>query len=272
MSKGVLLFALNNSKIDYTKLAVFAASRIKRFLGVPVTVVTDSRDQLLKNDVNKVVDTIVDIEDNTNYTRRFYDGAESFTNLQWKNTARYTSFELSPYDETLVLDVDYIINSPTLSYCWDTPYEFLIYEAGVDLTRTETVKYVSEYSIPFYWATVFYFKKTNKVKALFELIQYIKDNWEYHRLLYQLPDKKFRNDFAFSIAIHMLSGFFDKEFVNHLPGKLFYTADRSYVLDISSNYVKLLLENNNCYIPVKVSSLDVHVMNKFSLIRALENV
>jgi hypothetical protein len=69
----------------------------------------------------------------------------------------------------------------------------------------------------------------------------------------------------------MLSGFFDKEFVNHLPGKLFYTADRSHVLDISSDYVKLLLENNNHYIPVKISSLDVHIMNKFSLIRALEN-
>lgn len=272
MSKGVLLFALNNSAIDYTKLAVFAASRVKRFLGVPVTVVTDSRDQLLKNDTDNIVDTIIDIEDTTYYSRRFYDGAETFTSLQWKNTKRYTSFELSPYDETLVIDVDYIINSSTLSYCWNTPYDFLIYESGIDLTQTETVKYVSDYSIPFYWATVFYFKKTNKVKAFFDLIQYIKDNWEYHRLLYQLPDKKFRNDFAFSIAIHMLSGSFDKEFVNHLPGKLFYTADKSYVLDISADYIKLLLENNSQYIPVKISSLDVHIMNKFSLTRALENV
>ena len=148
----------------------------------------------------------------------------------------------------------------------------MIYDAGIDLTQSEKVKYVSEYSIPFYWATVFYFKKTSKVKAFFDLIYYIKNNWEYHCLLYQLPDKKFRNDFAFSIAIHMLSGFFDNEFVNHLPGKLFYTSDKSYVLDISPDSIKMLLEKNSQYIPAKISSLDVHIMNKFSLIKALENV
>lgn len=272
MSKGVLLFALNNSEIDYTKLAVFAASRVKHFLNVPVSVVTDSREQLLKNDVDKVVDNVIDIQDNISYTRRFYDGAETFKNLPWKNTTRHTSFELTPYDETLVIDVDYIINSSTLSYCWKNPHEFLIYKTGLDLASSTLVKYVSEYSIPFYWATVFYFKKTDRVKALFDLVQYIKDNWKYHCLLYQLPDKKFRNDFAFSIAIHMLNGFCSIEFVNNLPGKLCYTSDRSYVLDITSDHIKLLLENNNQYIPVKISSLDVHIMNKFSLIRCLENV
>lgn len=272
MSKGVLLFALNNSKVDYTKLAVFAASRVKQFLNVPVTVVTDSRDQLLKNDSDTIIDTIIDTEDNTNYTRRFYDGVETFTSLQWKNTTRYTSFELTPYDETLVIDVDYIINSNTLAYCWDNPHDFLIYKSGVDLSRTETVTYVSDYSIPFYWATVFYFKKTERIKSLFHIVQYIKENWEYYRLLYELPDKKFRNDFAFSIAIHILNGSCDVEVVRHLPGKLFYTSDRSQVIEISNNSIKLLLESNDGYVPSKVKDLDIHIMNKFSLIRCLDNV
>lgn len=272
MSKGVLLFALNNSEIDYTKLAVFAASRVKQFLNVPVSVVTDSRQQLLKNDVDNTIDNIIDTQDHVSYTRRFYDGADSFKSLPWKNTTRYTSFELSPYDETLVIDVDYVINSSTLSYCWQTPHEFLIYKTASDLASATSIKYVSEYSIPFYWATVFYFKKTHTVKALFDLVQYIKDNWQYNCLLYQLPDKKFRNDFAFSIAIHMLNGFYNIEFAKYLPGKLFYTSDRSYVLDMSADSCKLLLENNSSYIPAKINSIDVHIMNKFSLLRCLENV
>lgn len=272
MSKGVLLFALNNSEIDYTKLAVFAATRVKHFLNVPVTVVTDSREQLLKNDADNMIDTVIDTHDNASYTRRFYNGADSFKSLPWKNTTRYTSFEMSPYDETLVIDVDYVINSSNLSYCWQNSHEFLIYKTAVDLDGADSVKYVSEYSVPFYWATVFYFKKTHNTKALFDLVQYIKDNWEYHRLLYQLPDKKFRNDFAFSIAIHMINACCNMEFVQYLPGKLFYTSDKSYVLDIAVDSVKLLLENNLNYVPANVSNLDVHIMNKFGLLRCLKNV
>jgi hypothetical protein len=164
MTKGVLFFALNNSHVDYTKLAVFAASRVKKFLNVPVTVATDSKSLLLQNDIDNIIDTVIEIEDNSTNVKRFYNGADNYIRLSWKNGVRYSSFDLSPYQETLVLDVDYVINSDILSYCWNNPHEFLIYKEGFDLSGSEKVKYTSEYSIPFYWATAFYFKKTDKVK------------------------------------------------------------------------------------------------------------
>ena len=46
MSKGVLLFAQNNEQIDYIKQAVYLAKRIKRFLDLPVSLVTDSKEYL----------------------------------------------------------------------------------------------------------------------------------------------------------------------------------------------------------------------------------
>ena len=43
MSKGVLLFANNNSQVDYIKQACFLAKQIKKHLKVPVSLVTSDR-------------------------------------------------------------------------------------------------------------------------------------------------------------------------------------------------------------------------------------
>ena len=44
--KGVLIFARNNAQIDYIKQAHFLAKRIKEYLDLPTTIVTDSIDYL----------------------------------------------------------------------------------------------------------------------------------------------------------------------------------------------------------------------------------
>lgn len=269
MTKGILFFALNNSKVDYTKLAVYAAEKAKKFLNVPVTIATDDKSSLLKNDVNSVVDTIIEIEDTSKNIKKFFNGVDEHVTLPWKNGVRYTSYDISPYDETLVLDVDYIVNSETLTYCWNNPHDFLIYKQAVDFTETENVKYISDNTIPFYWATVFYFKKTEQAKAFFDLVLHIKNNWNYYRFIYYIYDTKFRNDHAFSIAIHMLNGFSNSGFVNNLPGKLYYVSDRTKIVNIDNNVITLLLDKQGTYVPVKVSNLDLHIMNKFSL---LENI
>ena len=46
MSKGAFLIARNNGHIDYVKQAVFLAKRIKKHLGIPVSIATDSVDYL----------------------------------------------------------------------------------------------------------------------------------------------------------------------------------------------------------------------------------
>ena len=44
MTHGAVIFALNNGGIDYVKLAVFAAERVRKYLQVPVSIITDSPD------------------------------------------------------------------------------------------------------------------------------------------------------------------------------------------------------------------------------------
>lgn len=278
MTQGVLLFAQNNSIVDYTKLAVYAATRVKEHLNKPVCVVTNNKAQLLINDTEHVVDCIVEIDEQSPYTKYFYDGAETSVNLQWNNTSRSNAFLLSPYDETLVIDVDYIINSPTLQYCWFQPQDFLIYKQSFDIAQwrdQQEFNHISQYSIPFYWATAFWFRKNKITESFFELVSHIKTNWHYYKYIYQIHSTNFRNDYGFSIALHMMNGFDTHGFAQHLPSKMFYITDRDYLIKSSNNAMHFLVEKEGAsgdYIHLKTNNLDMHVMNKFSLLRTIENV
>lgn len=275
MSKGVVLFALNNKEISYIKLAEFAASRAKKFLNAPVSLITDDKSANYISNAHPFDRVLLIEEDTSYYSRTFRDGNENKKDL-WKNSHRHAVYSLTPYDDTLVIDVDYIVNSTILNYCWDQPHEFLIYRDSFDLASwrsSKDYKFISQYSVPFYWATVFFFKKTENTRALFSLIAYIKENWSYYNFLYQINSPNFRNDFAFSIAIHILNGKTSGDFAKSIPGKLYYSLDSDVLLNIKDkNFTILLNKNSKDFLPASVSNLDVHIMNKFSLLRAVENV
>ena len=283
MTQGILIFAFNSNGVDYVKLAILSAKRAKKFLNKPVSLVTDSKQYLIDNFPNDVAvfDKIIDSTDNTTQTKRFYNGTNEFTKYVWKNSNRVDCYAVTPYDETLVIDSDFIINSSFLSYVWDQPNEFLIYTKHNDLAGwrdTSEFDFVSEQSIPFYWATVFFFKKSKLNESFFSLIKHIKENWIYFVKLYQLNSTKFRNDIAFSIAIHMMNGFTKDNFAMPIANKLSYTLDRDFLVKQTDQSMTFLVQeknSTNAYTLVKTNNLDVHVMNKTSLLSVmgdLENV
>lgn len=276
MSKGVLIFAQNNTEIDYAKIALYAALRVKKYLRVPISLATDSKDWLLDSQptAGDVFDKIITTTVETDQIKRFHDGTLSSRTLTWKNLNRADCFDLTPYDETIVIDSDYLISNSNLNSIWNNKQDFLIYNDSFDLAQwrdQSSFQYLNQWSIPFYWATVFYFKKTNAVENFFELIKYIKANWSYFRSLYSIESSTFRNDFAFSIALHI----FGKEFYGKLPGKINYVLDRDLLIAINENELKFLVEKKNYpgeYIATKTKDLDVHVMNKYSLTRCIDKV
>lgn len=273
MTRGVLIFAQNNSDIDYAKISLFAAEKVKRHLNVPVSLITDSKDWLLQSQPTAVdiFDQFITTWTETQQTKRFYDGTLASKTLTWKNLNRSDCYELTPYDETLVIDSDYIINSTNLSKIWNNQHDFLIYQDSFDLAQwrdDRSFRYLNQYTIPFYWATAFYFKKSNENQAFFDIVKHIKLHWGYFRALYNIDSTVFRNDFAFSIAIHMMG----PDFAKSLPGKMNYTLDRDILVDIDDTTLKFLVEKKNYsgeYIATKTKNLDMHVMNKYSLTRYL---
>lgn len=276
MSNGALIFAQNNQIIDYTKLAVYAGNRVRQFLNVPVSVITDNVKWLEEAYPDHPFDQVIEIPFYDNYHQReLYDGALWSSKLEWKNLSRTQVYNLTPYDKTLVIDSDYIISSSFLKTAFDLDNDLQIYSKSFDLAdwrSTAEFARVNAYSIPFYWATTFVFQKNLVIQEFFNLIDYIKINWFYFRTLYSISSPTFRNDFAFSIAIHIMNGKTNGEFASELPGKMYYTLDKDFVVSINDEKIKFLLSKKDHpgeYTLAKTSKLDVHIMNKQSLLRLI---
>lgn len=276
MTNGALIFAYNNAEVDYIKIANFAAKRVKRFLDVPVSIVTDSKDWLLKSIPDHEFDQVIENYNVDPNKKHFYDGSLAFKRLDWKNSNRSSAYELTPYDKTLVLDSDYIINSDILKIAFERDELFQIYKDSIDLSGwrdTTFFQRINPHSIPFYWATAFVFQKDPVVEAFFDLISYIKINWKYFVMLYNMGNTAFRNDFAFSIAIHIMNGKTNGEFVTPLPGSMTYIQDRDLLIEMKDTSMKFLVEKQNYlgeYLAAKTTGIDVHVMNKMSLSRIID--
>jgi len=141
------------------------------------------------------------------------------------------------------------------------------------LAPTDEFTRINAYSIPFYWATAFVFEKNTTTEAFFNLVDYIKLNWFYFRTLYSIQSPTFRNDFAFSIAIHIMNGKTNGEFATELPGKMYYSLDKDFVVSINDATIKFLLAKKDYageYTVAKTQGLDIHIMNKQSLLRLID--
>jgi hypothetical protein len=272
MNKGVVLFAFNNSSIDYIKQAVYCAKRIKKYLKLPVQLITDNKEYI--NDkfpfYKKYIDEVTYCDAPVSSTRTFHDGIYGeYPKLIWANSARDSAYELSIFEKTLVIDTDLLISNDKLLTCFDSPEDFMI---AKDYHMVNTQKHyasldrISDKSIPMYWATILYFTKSDTAKIVFDTVQHIKENYNYYRLTYDIVETKFRNDFAFSIAVHMMRGFVeDSNWPKPIPSDMWVSLDKDLLVDIKNDSIQLLAQRDWDYLLVALSDATVHVMNKFSL-------
>ena len=279
-SAGILLFANNNEKIDYLKQAYFLAKKVKYYLNLPTTVVTDSvkylKDQYRDADV--VFDKIVEVSWSAeNYFYKNYrDGTLTRIKLQFKNQLRSKAYDISPYDETLLLDTDIVLCNDQYLQCFQQNNNFLIYHNACDLSlfrKSNEFTYINDIGVKFYWATAVFFRKSKENKIFFNLLQHIQENWNHYRSIFQINQSYFRNDHAFSIAIHIMNGYTEGDFAKSMPGKLYYTTDKDICYDIKNEKITFLLEKEDYlgeYTLAVTNGLSIHVMNKFSLNRCID--
>jgi hypothetical protein len=274
MSKGYLLIAHNNQSNDYVKQAIYCAQRIKMFCNdASVSIITSNSDYLKKlpgfEVFEHVVSTVVKVDDNYKLS---FDGALSNKTVKWINAGRDLAYDLSPYDETILLDTDYIVSNSNLNSCFGSVNDFMLFRNSKYVGSVEvTDEFIrcSDYSIDFYWATVIYFKKSTKSKTLFDTVQHIRNNWVYYNSLYQINSGNFRNDYAFSIALHMLNN----TTVATLPGKMYYIKDQDFLEKIDNDKMIFLVGKKDHlgeYTLLSTEGLNVHVLNKSSLERIIE--
>lgn len=278
-TQGVLLFASNNAALNYVKQANFLAKRISKYMNLPTTLVTDVNVEAKFPQYADAFDSIITTFDLKQHASNkiCFDGDISSRTLPFNNKNRANAYNLTPYDETIVMDTDYIISNDILNRCFDQHKDLLMYKDATHVgihDKTPEFKYVSDTSVDFYWATVFFFRKTQITKIYFDLVKHIEENYIHYRNVYQFMSTVYRNDFAFSIAAHIMNGYQKGNFIGKMPGKKFYAIDKDVAIDIVDDEIKLIVQKTNRfgeYTAVNLKGSNIHIMNKFSLERIIDN-
>lgn len=264
MSNGILLFAHNNELVDYVDQAVFCAKRVQKYMGLPVSLVTNEQVD------NKVFDKVIYKSiDNTKNFRSFKNGSEIVGRDNWYNTDRFNAYNLTPYDKTIVLDTDFIVCNNNLINLFESKKSFAcskkhcILQSSMQQPKSERI---ALNSIPMYWATVMYFTKSSLAKSIFDFVSHIHDNWLWYKNLYGINSAKFRNDYAFSIAIHTMQNFTESVTDFEIPYAQYNSFDTDDIIYNKDDQFHILSKRgHNDYHITYLTGTNIHIMNKFSL-------
>ena len=202
MTRGALIFAFNNEQTNYLEMAAWSAENIRRHLNIPVAVVTDRPDA----DSDRRFDQVIRAVPATGGTRYFEDYEAT---VSWHNAGRTDAYNLSPWDHTLVLDADYVVADSDLNQLWNQA-DFMCHRLAFDMSNGEgyldELNRFGQHKLPMWWATVMMFRRSNTAQYIFDCMNMVRDNWQHYRDLYGIQKATYRNDFALSIAIGIVSG------------------------------------------------------------------
>ena len=283
------MFAHNNTEIDYFRLAVVNALLVQKNLGIKnITVVTDPHSlaqgektlgkRLIKKAINNIVVIDKDIQFKAKNQRLYKDTSHTAKYLPFYNVNRCDAYDISPYDETILIDVDYLILSDTLNSCWGHNNELMMNWKFQDIMyerKDPSLNRLYDMGITMYWATVVYFRKTEYVESFFNIVKHVKDNPQYYKDLYKWHGTLYRNDFSFSIAAHVMSGFVDKG-IPQLPTTLYKSFDTDDIHSaVDENTIVMYLEKPRSpgdFMLTKWQGVDLHVMNKWAINRVSEEL
>ena len=244
MSKGVLLFCTNTPTCEYHKIAEHCISLIQKNLKLEITVVTDFATYKKFKPMGMI-----------NYKLIEPELGNKRLGEQWNNLERRSAYDFSPYDTTILIDCDYFCYTDNLLEYTNLQEDFLVHDKIHDLTQTGVYNFRDDSIIPMIWATVIIFKKTQRVKNIFNMVSYIKDHYQYFCEMYSIKFTNFRNDYAFSIALNQINGMTQQQF---LPGKIATLPGLAKVKKFNEH--GLVFEYDNKY--AEVENQDVHVINK----------
>lgn len=266
INRGVILFAFNSPRYNYYKMAEYTAKRINHFLNLPVTLVTDENSLPESPDFN--FDNIVLVEPDKNNIREYQ---------VWINKGRYQAYDLSPYDETILLDVDYVVNSDKLLKLFDFDTDFCCHDNTSFLMHPNVAQEVlSSYSYKTLWATVVMFKKTERAKQIFECLKMVQENYPHYADIHSFVAGVYRNDYALTLALRIANGHLMKS-TDIIPWDLMHVGKNTTVYksnDDSFNTEFVVMFDNWQRGKIRkeysiIKDCDFHVMNKDNFVELI---
>ena len=245
MSRGVVVFAFNTDTVDYVKIADQTSQLARLYLDLPITLITDhDADPLFRYDNIITIDPQGDTFKTDDHTKR------------WRNFGRHHAYSLSPYDETILLDTDYIVLGNSLNTLFETDFDYKLMHHNTNYGGA-VYEQMGETSLPFVWATVILFRKSKKSELLFDLVGKIERNYGYYRALYNIREGNYRNDYAFAIANNILNGYNLNE-SQGIPWRMFTIEERIDQVLYDDNFLYIYSEGAGKV----VARQNIHIMDK----------
>ena len=286
--QGIVFTAFNNEEIDYWHMASTSALMAKKNLKKPVTLITSSGvnkwaiNQYGNDYATQCFDHIIelppsDLQTPFNNKKIYHDGRFTEKKLSYYNMFQTLAYQYTPYDETLAIDVDYLIMSDILNQCWNSDQSFMATHYYKNINDMKIKYNHIKYGIDQLWTTVIYFRKSEYTQLLYDLVSFIQERWSYYRKLYMIDEPLYRNDYAFAIANHILNGFTDYKDQVQLPQNYLLMSwgnDDIYSMpecDKLIMFSEIPQEPGN-YLLSKIEYTDIHVMNKWAVQRISESI
>ena len=279
--QGVCFFVYNNNQLDYVDLLMLAARYVKEYLKLPVCMITDNGtyNWMLESQSESDIDTYIDYIKITNdefkdNLRTHKDSPWSEFTAQFQNSNKHKIWEYSPFEQTLLMDTDYIVKNDFLLQSFNNPgvsmYNNAVSTRNDPPHRNEVLLYPS--GIKMWWSTVVYFDRSEFSKMFFDLWDHVADNYEFYQFLYNFPGGLFRTDYCVSIAVHILNGMEESTTIDNFDDMpMHYISQDDDIIDINDKQDWICLgcdqKENWKNILIKHSNLDLHVMNKRALLR-----
>ena len=201
MSKGFLVIAQNTETVDYLKQAYLLALSIKATQQTVsnISVITD---QDVPEEYKHAFDKIIDIP-----------WGDLAKNPLWKVENRWKFIHVSPYDETIVLDVDMLVLndlSDWWRYCENSDVKFC---SKVKNYKNEIIeqdlyhrKAFINNNLPNPYFGLHYFKKTEFAFEFYKVLEFVVKNWQ--PLYQQFAPKNYQDwlsmDLATAITISLM--------------------------------------------------------------------
>ena len=276
--EGVCFFAYNNDQIDYVELASLSALYVKENLNLPVCLITDSGSeawlqQSKSSDlINRCFDYIIVTNDEMKKNhRRHYDSPWTEFNAQFNNSNKHKVFEYTPFEKTLLLDIDYIVKSNYLLDAFNYS-GVMMFDTACDLRNEKPLpreQFLYEAGIKMWWSTVVYFDRSELSKLFFDTWAHVAENYSFYQYLYNFPPKLFRTDYCVSIASHILNGMEDSDVIGKFKTPMCNVSQKDDIVEThnKNNWIALSHDQKEPWknILVNTNKTDLHVMNKRAL-------